>query len=335
MQVSIRYNFRNPPQWARPSDFLYNRILDQIEWAEQAGFDRVALAEHHFLDDGFLPSLLPMAAAIAARTKRMRIGFEISLLPLYHPVRLAEDAALVDILSRGRFELGVAAGYRKEEYAGLGMSMKERGGRMEEGLQIVRKCWTEEEFSFDGKYYQLKNVRMNPKPVTPGGPRLIVGAGSVPAALRAARLGDDMMPMDYALWDVFYNERERLGRPVTRKAHPMDQPAFLHVTEDPERDWAILRPHALYELQQYSAWGMTGATTYGDMQASDETLRAINAVWTPEQLLEKALGWQRDFPECTMSFYTLLAGMDPEMAQSSLELIAKKVLPALHAARAK
>ena len=206
---------------------------------------------------------------------------------------------------------------------------------MEEGLQIVRKCWTEEEFSFEGKYYQLKNVRMNPKPFTPGGPRLIVGAGSVPAALRAARLGDDMMPMDYSLWDVFYAERERLGRPAARVAHPLDQPAFLHVTEDPDRDWEIIRPHALYELQQYSAWGMTGATTYGDMQASDETLRAINAVWTPEQLLEKVLGWQRDFPNCTMSFYTLLAGMDPEMAQSSLELIAKKVLPTFHAARAK
>jgi alkanesulfonate monooxygenase SsuD/methylene tetrahydromethanopterin reductase-like flavin-dependent oxidoreductase (luciferase family) len=118
MFMSIRYSIRNPPEWALPSGYLYNRILDQIEWAEQAGFDRAAVCEHHFAGDGFLPSLLPMAAAIAARTKRILIGTEILLLPLHHPVRVAEDAAFVDIISGGRFELAVGAGYREEEYAG-------------------------------------------------------------------------------------------------------------------------------------------------------------------------------------------------------------------------
>lgn len=333
MLISIRYNFRNPPEWARPSDDLYNRVLDQIEWADQAGFDRVALAEHHFLDEAFLPSLLPVAAAIAGRTKQMLIGTEIFLLTLHHPVRVAEDAAIVDIISRGRFALSVGAGYREEEFAGMGMERRQRVGRMEEGLQILRKCWTEEEFSFDGKYYQLNNVRMMPKPVQPGGPQLILGAGSVPAAKRAARLADDMMPTDFSLWDVFYDECEKLGRPRERKPYPDDQPAFVHVTEDPDRDWEIIRPHAVYEVKQYEAWGMFNASTYGDLQMSDETLRAIHAVWTPEQMLERVLSWQRNFPHCIFSFAPILAGMDPVMAESSLELIAHKVLPALHAAR--
>ena len=118
-----------------------------------------------------------------------------------------------------------------------------------------------------------------------------------------------------------------------RKAYPANLPVFLHVTEDPERDWELLRPHAIYEMQEYQSWGLTGASSYGDMELSDETLRAANAVLTPEQMLKTVLGFQRDFPHCTMSFYTLLAGMDPEMAQSSLELIAQRVLPALHKAR--
>lgn len=333
MQISIRYNFRNPPQWARPSDQFYNRLLDQIEWADRAGFDRVALAEHHFCDDGFLSSLLPMAAAIAARTTRMRIGFEISLLPLYNPVRYAEDATLVDIISGGRLEIGVAAGYRHAEYEGLGMKLSERPGRMEEGLEILRKCWTEEEFSFEGKYFQLKNVRLMPRPVTPGGPKIIVGAGSRPAALRAARLGDDMNPMDNALWDVYYTERERLGRPVERLDHPDRSPLFVHVTEHPERDWEIIRPHVAYELEQYGAWGLTGASSFGSMQPTEETLRGLATVLTPDAFREMVLQWQRDYPHAIMGFYTLMAGMDPEMAQSSLELIAERVLPDLRAAR--
>ena len=90
MLMSIRYNFRNPQPWARDSGYLYNRILDQIEWADQVGFDRITFAEHHFLDEGFLPAWMPMMAAVAARTRRVLLGAEILLLPLHHPVRLAE-----------------------------------------------------------------------------------------------------------------------------------------------------------------------------------------------------------------------------------------------------
>ncbi len=334
MLMSIRYAFRNPARWRRPPHQLYNRILDQIEWAEQVGFDRVALAEHHVSDDNFLPSLLPIATAIAARTKRMLIGTEIFLLPLHHPVRLAEDVAVLDIVSGGRFEWGVAAGYREAEYGAMGMKLSQRPGRMEEGIEIIRKCWTEEAFSYDGKYYQLHDVRMTPKPITPGGPKLILGAASPAAARRAARLGDDMLPTDPALWDVYHEEREKLGRPVPRRTFPAWHPNSLHVTEDPERDWEILREHARFDMAQYAKWGLTGVSSFGDMALTDETLRMASTVWTPEQMLEHCLAWQRDFPHWTFCFYPLWPGMDPEMAQSSLELIAGKVLPELHKARA-
>ena len=333
MLISIRYNFRNPPRWARPSAWLYNRVLDQIEWADKAGFDRITLPEHHFLDEAFLPGVLVVAAAVAARTKSVLIDTEILLAPLHHPVRLAEDAALVDILSNGRFAMTVAAGYRPEEYEGLGMKLSERGGRMEECLQILKKCWTEEEFSWDGKYYQLKNVRMTPKPAQPGGPKVFLGGGSEPVARRAAHLADGMQPMVPSMWDAYFDELEKLGRPAERRPIPPRPPPYVHVTETPERDWEILRPHALYEMEQYQAWGMMKSSSYGEGQVSDEQLRKSHAIWTPEQAKEVLLQRQKDWPDSIFSFAPILAGQDPEMAQSSLELIATHVLPELHALR--
>jgi len=330
--ISIRYNFRNPAPWTRPSAYLYKRVLDQIEWADRIGFDRVALAEHHFLDEGFLPGLMVAASAIAARTRRVLIDSEILLAPLHHPVRLAEDAALVDIISNGRLTLSVAGGYREEEYAALGMKLSERAGRMEECLQIIRKCWTEEEFSWDGKYYQLKNVRMTPKPVQPGGPKLILGGGAEAVARRAARFADGFQPMSPTLWEAYFDELEKLGRPPARRTAPSRAPTFVHVTHTPERDWELVRPHALYEIQQYQAWGLT-SPAFQAAATSEEALRELHAVWTPDQARQIILRQQREWPDSIFSFAPILAGMDPEMAQSSLELLAEHVLPELHALR--
>ena len=331
MLVTIRYNFRNPPQWARPAAYLYGSALDQVEWADKAGFDRVTLAEHHFLDEAFLPSLLPVAAAIAARTKRMLIGTQIFLLPLHHPVRVAEDGAIVDIISDGRFELSVAGGYREEEYAGFGMKLKERAGRMEECLQIVRGCWAEDEFSFQGKYYQLSKVRMFPKPVQRPGPKLILGGATEAVARRAARYADGFLPQVPTIWDAYHDELEKLGRPQPRGAPPPFNPPFVHVTRDPERDWAILRPHAAFEMEQYQVWGLTQSSSYSDGAISEETLRKSHAIWTPEEATAILLKRQADYPDSIFAFAPILAGMDPRMAEQSLELIAAEVLPALRA----
>src|SRR5216683_313529 len=112
VRFGLWYDFRNPPQWRQPSDRLYGEILDQIAWGENNGFDDVWLSEHHFIDDGYLPSPLPVAAAIAARTKKIRIALGVLLMPFHNPVRLAEDIAVVDVISGGRFEFGAGGGYK-------------------------------------------------------------------------------------------------------------------------------------------------------------------------------------------------------------------------------
>jgi alkanesulfonate monooxygenase SsuD/methylene tetrahydromethanopterin reductase-like flavin-dependent oxidoreductase (luciferase family) len=334
MLVSIRYNFRNPKSWSRSSAYLYNRILDQIAWADEVGFHRVTLAEHHFLEEGFLPALMPVAAAIAARTRRILISTEIFLLPLHHPVRVAEDAAVVDIISAGRLELAVGAGYRAAEYAGFGLRLKERGGRMEECLHILRKCWTEEEFSFEGRYYRLENVRMYPKPVQKPGPRIILGGRTAEVARRAARLADGFQPQDASLWDVYYAELERLGRPQARSPLLSHRPAFVHVSHDPKAAWEILRPHAIYEVEQYRSWGMLPTSSRSDLGTSDESLLKSHWICTPDEAAQTLLQLQTECPAGTFSFAPLLAGMDPELAQSSLALMAEHVLPVLRGAQA-
>jgi alkanesulfonate monooxygenase SsuD/methylene tetrahydromethanopterin reductase-like flavin-dependent oxidoreductase (luciferase family) len=141
IRFGLWYDFRNPSQWRQSSDRLYAETLDQIAWGENHGFDDVWLSEHHFIEDGYLPSIMPMAAAIAARTKRIRISSGVLLMPFHNPVRLAEDIAVVDVISGGRFELGIGVGFKHEEFEGFGVPFKERGARTNQSLEaMVSQC---------------------------------------------------------------------------------------------------------------------------------------------------------------------------------------------------
>lgn len=328
MRFAVRYNFRNPHQWRIPPAQLYNRLLDQIEWVDKSGFDAVVFAEHHCADDDFLPSLMTICAATAARTKRVRIGTDIFLLPFHHPVRVAEDGAIVDIISNGRFDLTVGAGYVEDEYAAFGMKLNQRPGRMEEGVEIIKRCWTEDEFSFHGRYYQLDKVRMTPKPVQSPRPKIIMGASSEAAARRAARLGDGMRPTGAHLWDFYYDELAAMGRSVERRI-PMSFPVFLHVTEDPERDWPRIAPHGRYEIECYMKWGLL-ASAYGELATSDEALRKTYVLATPDEAIALLKPLHEADPNDMFYFAPLLPGMDPELGQASLELAVSKVIPAVN-----
>jgi alkanesulfonate monooxygenase SsuD/methylene tetrahydromethanopterin reductase-like flavin-dependent oxidoreductase (luciferase family) len=134
MRVGTVIGFQNPAAWRQSWAELYAESLEFAARADVLGFDEVWLTEHHFSDDGYSPALMPIAAAIAARTRSIRIGTKVLLMPFHNPVRLAEDAAVVDIISNGRLDLGIAAGYRHEEFTGFGIDRDERATRTREGL---------------------------------------------------------------------------------------------------------------------------------------------------------------------------------------------------------
>jgi len=187
LEVGLFFTFRNPPAWRRPPAQLYADCLDQIRLADEAGFDGVWLGEHHFTDDGFAPSLMTLASAVAAVTTRVQIGTYVLLLPQHHPVRLAEAATAVDLVSNGRLILGVGLGYRPGEFEAVGLDYHRRGELMDECLEILVNCFRGEPFSFDGRHFQLTDVAMTPRPVQTPMPRILLGGSSEPMLRRAAR----------------------------------------------------------------------------------------------------------------------------------------------------
>src|SRR6185437_4385339 len=193
-RLGVWYDFRNPARWRLPWQQLYRETLDQAVHAEELGFDSIWLSEHHFTDEGYLPCLPAVLGTLAARTSRVRLGTAVLLAPLHHPLRLAEDLAVVDQLSGGRLDVGIAPGYKPDEFAVLGVPKAERGARTNETVEILRLAWAGERFSYAGKHFTFDDVIVAPPPVQPGGPPIWVGGSSLAAARRASRYGLCFMP---------------------------------------------------------------------------------------------------------------------------------------------
>jgi alkanesulfonate monooxygenase SsuD/methylene tetrahydromethanopterin reductase-like flavin-dependent oxidoreductase (luciferase family) len=148
----------------RHADIIH-RELEQVEWTEELGFDEVWFTEHHFIDYGLSVDPSSLAAAAASRTRRVRIGLAAAILPFHHPLRLAEQMALVDIISSGRLDVGVGRGNRPAEFAGYRVPQVESRDRFDETVEILRLAWTRERFSFHGRFFDVDDVRVIPKPV--------------------------------------------------------------------------------------------------------------------------------------------------------------------------
>ena len=169
-----------PRSWAR----MYREVIDHAVLAEELGYDSFWLTEHHFWYDGYCPSILPVLAAVARRTSKIGIGTGCLLLSLHDPLRDAEDLAFIDVISNGRLILGLAPGYRPEEFAGLGPDHKTKGSRLYESIEVLKKAFTQERFSHAGKFFRYDNVRLVPKPLQKPHPPMWIGAGWSPEQAR-------------------------------------------------------------------------------------------------------------------------------------------------------
>jgi alkanesulfonate monooxygenase SsuD/methylene tetrahydromethanopterin reductase-like flavin-dependent oxidoreductase (luciferase family) len=189
MKFGIYSSIANPPG-GEHLDRCVDEVIAEAQLAEESGFDACFFGEHHQDKDGFLPSPLIVATAVAAQTRRLKVGTSVILLPLHHPVHLAEDVITLDIVSKGRVILGVGIGYQAADFQAFAIAMEHRVALFEEGVEIIRKCWSGQPFSFDGVHYTLENLHIRPRPFQTPAPPLWIGASVAAAARRAGRLGE-------------------------------------------------------------------------------------------------------------------------------------------------
>jgi alkanesulfonate monooxygenase SsuD/methylene tetrahydromethanopterin reductase-like flavin-dependent oxidoreductase (luciferase family) len=201
-EFGLLYSFRNPVQWRMNQKQFYDETMQHIVAMEDAGYDTIWITEHHFWADGYLPSLAPMTAAIAMVTKKVWIGHSIVELPLHHPVAMAEDVAVADILSGGRVRMGVGLGRMNFDWRrsfenegpvfGASNVGRDRARMFEEQIEILKKCWADEPFQHKGEFYDFPEIDVTPKPVQSGGPGIWFGVGDQAKKPmdRAARLGN-------------------------------------------------------------------------------------------------------------------------------------------------
>jgi probable F420-dependent oxidoreductase len=186
VKFGLYSSIASPPR-GEHLDRAIDEVIAEAQLAEASGFDSCFFGEHHQDKDGFLPSPLIVATAVAAQTRRLRVGTSVILLPLHHPVRVAEDVITLDLVSKGRVILGVGIGYQAADFRAFNVPMEHRVALFEESVEILKKCWAGEPFSFRGKHYTLEDVQIRPRPFQRPGPPLWIGA-SVPAAVRRAAL---------------------------------------------------------------------------------------------------------------------------------------------------
>jgi alkanesulfonate monooxygenase SsuD/methylene tetrahydromethanopterin reductase-like flavin-dependent oxidoreductase (luciferase family) len=336
VRVGTIIGFQNPPQWRGDWPTLYEQGLEFAVAAEAAGLDEVWLTEHHFADDGYCPALMPVAAAIAARTTRIRIGTKVLLMPFHNPIRLAEDAAVVDIISGGRLDIGIAAGYRHEEFAGFGIDRSERAARTREGMDVLELALSGEPFSYRGRFHAYDSVRVTPPPVQRPVP-IWVGGRSEKPLQRAAAAGRHLQLADFdpelCATDVatYAAALEAAGRDVAD--FEVAAVASLFVDEDGERARAVAAPHLHYQQAQYQRWFAAAGDRTTDLPVAGDALPPGCLAGSPDEVLDAIAAVHERARFTHFSSWTLLPGMDAAVARRSLELFADQVMPGLKALR--
>jgi probable F420-dependent oxidoreductase len=343
LKFGVVADIRNPPgPWNRPSGELYPEIIEHLAEVEALGFDAAWCIEHHFTGDDYMPSPLIVAAAIAARTKRMRIATNIAILPLYHPVRFAEDAALVDAISNGRLDVGVGLGWQPDEFAGYGIDLKERGRRADEILQIVQRLWRGEMVSFQGKYFQIDKAQITPRPVQTPTPPIWIAGLTRPGIRRAAKYGDGYTGLcDKASYEIYVEELRALGKDPALGRVSGALNGFIVVSDDPPRSLALYAPHVAYFINTYAKLFETSARSeeefsdrrtapiWSTSDTADELVKSgMLSVLRPEETIERIKGIVAQVPLETLALNFYPPGLPIREVHAHMELFARKVIPA-------
>ncbi|MBT3426690.1 MAG: LLM class flavin-dependent oxidoreductase [Gammaproteobacteria bacterium] len=326
LRVGVCYDFRNPPDSRVPNPKFYQEIVEQVKWLDTIGAELVWFTEHHFIEDGYLPSWVPVAGALSSVTSNVCFGTDICLMPFNHPVRLAEDLAVLDNLTEGRVELGLGMGYAPHEFAGFGIPVSRRVSLMDEGIEVLQHCFTGEKFSYSGKRYQFKDVQIKPGYVQAGGPPLWIAAMSEAGAFRAARYQTHFLPQGSrkASFDPWVNAVTSAGR--TTQAHRVGIIRSILVSNDPESDWQQIREAERYRMALYRRFFKESGEGFGD---PGEQVPQTWIVGDAEHCVTQLLSFIAEFGITDIVSMAMPPGLRANQMNDSLAALFQQVVPEL------
>lgn len=325
VQISVSFDMR-APGWGTPTAELYQAALEMAAFADRIGITRIGLMEHHGSEDGYLPRPFMLASAMAALTSRAKFILGAVILPLHDPAAVAEEIAILDLISNGRFNVIFGAGYVPSEFAMFEKSIHDRARLMDRGIEIILRALSGERFEIDGR-----PIFIRPLPIRAPQDIVMVGGGVPASARRAARFDVGFGPMTAEVVDIYLDECRKHGREPREYWKPKPgMPLAIHLCEDPDQGWAAIERHAVHVITEYAKWAEQegdGSNSPFKGLTDPAVLRqaGLFAAWTPEQLLARV-----DMMEDrqTIGFQPLLGGLSPEEGWKSLKLL-ERTLPAL------
>jgi alkanesulfonate monooxygenase SsuD/methylene tetrahydromethanopterin reductase-like flavin-dependent oxidoreductase (luciferase family) len=331
LRFGVVHDFRRPLHSDHSLRDVYAQTMEQIAMLDRLGLDLVWFSEHHFVDDGYLPNFVPVAGAAAAVTTRMRISTAVTLVPFAHPLRLAEDIAILDQLSGGRIELGIGLGYAPHEFRAFGIPVSHRVSLTEECIEILRLAGTGERFSFHGKRYQFDSVRVTPEPVQPGGPPLWLAATSPASVARAVRFDTNVLPQGprAVVLDNWREQTVQAGRDPDDYRVGIIR-SFL-VTDDPERDWPPLRAAERYRMQVYGRFFEEAGLGGSDLFSQEDRIVQRVVVGDVDHCVTTLASFIREYGLTDVVTWGSAPGLEPAALSPSMERFATEVVPRVRA----
>lgn len=307
--------------------------LDVTRTARDSGFDGVFAAEHHLLGpENMTFPPFTMLGRLAAEFPNGYLGTSVHLLPLSHPVRTASEAALLDVMTQGKFILGVGQGYREIEFKSLGIPISERGERIREGVAALKTLWQGDHVSFEGKHYSFEDVSLTPRPFTAGGPKVWIGSDNPKSIARVPRFADAWIASG------------RQSRTFIRNAVPAYRDAFsevgkpfpgvpmfreLHVAQSSKLAREEIRDALEKMFHTYHSWGQPGE----DYNVSAEELMSDRmVVGDPQEVASMLLDYAKEFEVPFMWFRVHFPGMDRQLVLDTVRLLGEEVLPQVRSA---
>jgi len=317
---------------------VYEEIIAEAKLAEQVGFDSCMITEHHQQPDGYFPNPLMVATGIARETTTLKVGTCVALAPLYHPVRLAEDTALLDVISNGRLQLGLGAGYVADDLAAFGVDMGQRAALFDDTVRFIKQAWTEDNVTFKGEHYTFENVNVTPKPVQKPRPQVWCAAWTPGGLRRAGRIGDrwitdviNTLPTFNMFADIYRNSARDNGQ----------EPAITVLRE------CWVAPTTDQAIEEYGPYVMTSHKFYyevggyneqvdpwiKDLKSADEfTLEKVATdrfiMGSPEDCIEQIEKWNRDLgTDYFVMRFRHPNGPDHKKVLDAIKLFGEKVIP--------